>query len=135
MKTRSRSISAPSTNRKSLRIILLVAIACGLSIVTSSTSATSVVRTFVVKAIAIVRGPEKPRPAQRKRNSGRTLPLSFVNTRLLSPIHELLLLPQADEATVSTDKLHYEPGQTVLIKGAGFQANEQVTLQVRHHDR
>ncbi len=34
---------------------------------------------------------------------------------------------------VSTDKLHYEPGETVLIKGSGFLANEQVTLQVRHH--
>jgi hypothetical protein len=47
----------------------------------------------------------------------------------------LQLLPQAAEASVSTDKLHYEPGETVLIKGSGFQPNEQVTLQVRHHDR
>ncbi|HET7113714.1 MAG TPA: hypothetical protein VFI57_08725, partial [Pyrinomonadaceae bacterium] len=35
---------------------------------------------------------------------------------------------------MSTDKLHYEPGETVLIKGSGFKPNEQVTLQVRHHD-
>ena len=35
---------------------------------------------------------------------------------------------------MSTDKLHYEPGETVLIKGTGFKPNEHVTLQVRHHD-
>jgi hypothetical protein len=44
-------------------------------------------------------------------------------------------MPQAGEANVATDKLHYEPGETVLISGSGFRPNERVTLQVRHHDQ
>ncbi|HEU4870475.1 MAG TPA: hypothetical protein VFT08_06470 [Pyrinomonadaceae bacterium] len=36
------------------------------------------------------------------------------------------------EATVNTDKLDYQPGETALISGAGFWPNETVTLQVTH---
>ncbi|MBS1529799.1 MAG: hypothetical protein JSU01_05800, partial [Bacteroidetes bacterium] len=38
------------------------------------------------------------------------------------------------QATVQTDKSDYPPGSTVYITGSGFQANEQVTLQVLHTD-
>src|SRR5688572_19061302 len=136
MNSLSTSISVHSTSRKQkrIRVILLVAIAFGIAIITSSASARSAARTFVEKAIAVVRGPDKPKPTKRVTSTTRSP--SPVNTRLLSPIDALLqLLPQAPEASVSTNKLHYEPGETVLIKGSGFQPNEQVTLQVRHHDR
>ncbi|MGH9785784.1 MAG: hypothetical protein ACRD88_16550, partial [Terriglobia bacterium] len=35
-------------------------------------------------------------------------------------------------ATVETDRYDYQPGDSVLIRGAGFLPNEQVTLQVLH---
>ena len=135
MTSRSTSTRVSSTSKKgaTLRVILLVAIAFGLVIISSSASARSAARTFVDRAIALVRASDKPAPAPRKRTAS-TLPLSPVNKRLPLPIHALLL-PQSEEATVSTDKLHYEPGETVLIKGSGFKPNEKVVLQIRHHDR
>jgi hypothetical protein len=52
-----------------------------------------------------------------------------------SPLASLSrIAPQTTEASVATDKLAYQPGETVLITGAGFSPNERVTLQVRHHD-
>ena len=36
--------------------------------------------------------------------------------------------------TITTDKLDYPPGSTVIISGTGFQANETVQLQVLHID-
>lgn len=135
MTSRSTSTRVSTTSKKgaTLRVILLVAIAFGLVIISSSASARSAARTFVDRAIALVRASDKPAPAPRKRTAS-TLPLSPVNKRLPLPIHALLL-PQSEEATVSTDKLHYEPGETVLIKGSGFKPNEKVVLQIRHHDR
>src|SRR5688572_11513635 len=134
MNSLSTSLFVQSISRKrtTLRVILLVAIA--FAIISSSAAARSAARTFVEKAIAVVRGSNKAKPAPRKSNTSTNLPAFPVNKRLMSPLHALLL-PQSDEANVSTDKLHYEPGETVLIKGSGFQPNEQVTLQVRHHDR
>src|SRR5215213_2420111 len=126
--------SASKKRAQALRVILLITIAVGLAMISSSASARFAARKFVNKTVALVRGPVKPKPAPRKRNPGSTLPLSLLNKRLLSPVHALLL-PQPGEARVSTDKLHYEPGETVLIKGSGFQPSERVTLQVRHHDR
>ena len=38
------------------------------------------------------------------------------------------------EAKVSTDKADYRPGETAIITGSGFWANEIVTLQVVHVD-
>lgn len=38
----------------------------------------------------------------------------------------------AADATVSTDKADYAPGETALISGSGFAAGEDVTLQVAH---
>ncbi len=132
MITRSHYISAQSTSRRrrTLSIILLITVACGLAIVGSSTTARSAAGAFVKRAIAVVRGAEKPKPAPRKRS---TPPLSPANTRL-RPLTNALL-PDGDEATVSTDKLHYEPGETVNISGSGFRPHERVTLQVRHHDQ
>src|SRR5215213_1281441 len=126
--------SASKKRAQALRVILLITIAVGLAMISSSASARFAARKFVNKTVALVRGPVKPKPAPRKRNPGSTLPLSLLNKRLLSPVHALLL-PQFNEASVSTDKLHYEPGETVLIKGSGFRPSEGVTLQVRHHDR
>ena len=126
--------SASKKRAQALRVILLITIAVGLAMISSSASARFAARKFVNKTVALVRGPVKPKPATRKRNPGSTLPLSPLNERLLSPVHALLL-PQFNEASVSTDKLHYEPGETVLIKGSGFRPSERVTLQVRHHDR
>jgi Prealbumin-like fold domain len=136
MKSLFTSVPFASSRKRvqTLRIILLIVIAFGLAMVSSSASARFAARKFVNKAVALVRGPVKPKAALRKRNPSSTLPLSPLNKRLLSPVHALLL-PQFNEASVSTDKLHYEPGETVLIKGAGFRLNERVTLQVRHHDR
>src|SRR5215213_8552424 len=126
--------SASKKRAQALRVILLITIAVGLAMISSSASARFAARKFVNKTVALVRGPVKPKPATRKRNPGSTLPLSPLNERLLSPVHALLL-PQFNEASVSTDKLHYEPGETVLIKGSGFSPDERVILQVRHHDR
>ncbi|HKY27357.1 MAG TPA: hypothetical protein VJM12_05360, partial [Pyrinomonadaceae bacterium] len=116
------------------RLILLISLGFGLAIVSSSASARFAVLTYVNKAVAVVRGPAKPKPAPQKPNSRNTQPRSLVNARLLSPA-EALPAAQSDEASVSTDKLHYEPGETVQISGSGFQPHERVTLQVRHHDR
>ncbi|MGZ3991275.1 MAG: beta strand repeat-containing protein, partial [Flavisolibacter sp.] len=41
---------------------------------------------------------------------------------------------QGQTATIQTDKLDYPPGSTVIITGTGFQAGEQVQLQVLHLD-
>ena len=38
------------------------------------------------------------------------------------------------QATVTTDKDDYAPGETVTITGSGFQGDETVTLQVLHQD-
>jgi hypothetical protein len=100
----------------------------------SSASARFTVVKFVNKAVAAVRGPVKPKPVSRKRNGNLALPASSINKRLQSPF-SALLLPQSNEPSVSTDKLHYQPGETVLISGSGFRPNERVTLQVRHHDQ
>src|SRR5829696_95200 len=133
----SNSVPFESTSKKrvqTLRTALLIVIPFGLVLVSSSASARFAARKFVNKAVALVHGPVKPKPTPRKRNPSSILPLSQMNKRLPSPIHALLL-PQSNEASVSTDKLHYEPGETVLIKGSSFRPNERVTLQVRHHDR
>ncbi|MCA1576138.1 MAG: hypothetical protein LC794_02085, partial [Acidobacteria bacterium] len=125
-----------STSRKRVhiaRVILVIAIAFGLVVISSSTSARFAARKVVDKAVALVHRRAKPNTEQRKPNAGSTVPLSPADKRLLFPVYALL--PQSEEATVSTDKLHYEPGETVLIKGSGFRPNERVTLQVRHHDR
>src|SRR5438874_8241772 len=36
--------------------------------------------------------------------------------------------------TVATDKQDYQPGETAVITGSGFQPREQVRLQVLHTD-
>src|SRR5829696_8779249 len=116
-----------------IRLISIVAIALGLVMIGSSASARFAIVKFVNKAVVAARGAAKPKPAPRKRNSNVTLPDSLVNKRLLSPLN--LVLPQSNQPSVLTDKLHYEPGETVLIKGSGFSPDERVVLQVRHHDR
>ena len=49
-------------------------------------------------------------------------------------VKHLLGLTNIDEPTVYTDKPNYQPGETVLIFGSGFWANELITLQVVHAD-
>src|SRR3954469_19787664 len=56
------------------------------------------------------------KPAQRRRPPRMTLE-ALEDRTLLS-------------ASVWTDKLDYSPGQTALINGSGFQANETVDLKV-----
>src|SRR3954464_11672468 len=43
-----------------------------------------------------------------------------------------LSLASAFAATVTTDRADYQPGETVLITGSGFQADEPVMVQVLH---
>jgi Prealbumin-like fold domain len=119
------------TGRRTVRVISIGLISLGLIWIGSSASARFAVKKFVNKAVTTVRGPSKTKPTLPKRNGNKTPP---VNTRAL-PSMATLLSPQSNEASVSTDKLHYEPGETVRITGSGFSANERVTLQVRHHDR
>src|SRR5262245_18106940 len=44
------------------------------------------------------------------------------------------MLRNAVDATVTTDKNDYRPGQTALITGSGWKAGETVTLRVVHTD-
>ena len=122
------------TQTRTVRIISVLAISFGLIFLSSSASARLAVGNFVNKALTVVRGPAKPKPAPRKRNSNGTSTLSELSKTPLSPL-SFSLIPQSAEASVSTDKLHYEPGETVKITGSGFRPGERVTLQVRHHDR
>ena len=122
------------TQTRTVRVISILAISFGLIFLGSSASARLTVGNFVNKALTVVRGPAKPKPAQRKRNNNGTSPLSQLNKTPLSPL-SFSLIPQSAEASVSTDKLHYEPGETVKITGSGFRPGERVILQVRHHDR
>jgi hypothetical protein len=116
-----------------LRVISVAVIALGVIMLGSSASARFAIAKFVNKAVVAVHGAAKPKPAPAKRSGSVTVPTSPA-VKKLSPV-SASLVPQSAEATVSTDKLHYEPGETVLITGSGFSANERVTLQVRHHDR
>src|SRR2546427_1333449 len=45
-----------------------------------------------------------------------------------------LFSQSSNAASVSTDRADYEPGAIVYISGAGFGANDAVTLQVLHAD-
>jgi hypothetical protein len=135
MKSPFASISSTTISKhraRTIRAISLAAVAFGLTIVGSSTSARFAARTLVSKAVAAVRESIKPKPAPATRRN-TTLPTSRVNKQP-PPLNSWLLI-QSSEASVSTDKLHYEAGETVLITGSGFRANERVTLQIRHHDR
>src|SRR6266511_656906 len=57
-----------------------------------------------------------------------------IPTWLLSAMLLLLLTTCSWAQTVSTDKGDYAPGETAIITGSGFHANETVTLQVKHAD-
>src|SRR5215203_1805561 len=133
MKPAAISLRKIITYRYTFRVCSVVALALGLIFVGSSASARFAVQKFVNKALTVVRGSVKPKPTPSKRSSNVTLPASPVTKRPLS--FNSLLSPQSGEPSVSTDKLHYEPGETVSITGAGFRENERVILQVRHHDR
>src|SRR5689334_2130078 len=122
--------SQEMSQSRTVRVIAIVAIALGLLLVASSASARFAVAKLVNRAVAAARGSGKPKTAPSKRSSGPTQPVSLSNKAPLAKA----LLAQIGEATVATDKLAYQPGETVLIRGAGFSPNERVTLQVRHHD-
>ncbi len=50
------------------------------------------------------------------------------------PLGRLLRVANIDEPIVYTDKPNYQPGETAVIFGSGFWANELITLQVVHID-
>jgi hypothetical protein len=69
-------------------------------------------------------------PAARVKNQVQTT-FSAILLALLFTLTSSLGMAQT--ASIATDQADYAPGSTVTITGAGFQANETVTLQVVHH--
>src|SRR5690242_13505176 len=115
---------------RTIRVIAIAGIALGLVFVASSASARFAVASLLNRALAVACGPAKPKTAPRKRSAGSVLPASLSKL----PLSSLATIQQTGEARVATDKLAYQPGDTVFITGAGFSPNERVTLQIRHHD-
>src|SRR5437879_824961 len=69
----------------------------------------------------------KAAPKKTRRLAGKTDAKQRKNLNLRVAHLEDRVVPAA---TILTDKLDYSPGQTALITGSGFQANETVDLQV-----
>ena len=109
--------SKDRTRRFKLVLFLSIASCCGLVLLASSSAAKLAGRRITSRAAAAVREIAKPKPPSPKLSSLRSATQS------------------TNEPTVSTDKLHYEPGDTVLISGSGFRPNERVVLQVKYHDQ
>ena len=85
-------------------------------------------------------GSAKPQPSAQDQNGGLAQPgnnnLSPSGPGLLprqrasSSSFNLMEAPASDGATVTTDKADYAPGETVVISGTGWTANQEVALHI-----